>query len=37
MKNLIKVVAVITTIMFSFEFIAYSNPNSFLDGTSGEL
>ena len=35
MKNLIKVVAVITTIMFAFEFIACSNPSSSPDGTSG--
>ncbi len=28
MKNLIKVVAVITTIMFAFEFISCSNPSS---------
>ena len=35
MKNLIKVVAVITTIMFAFEFISCSNPSSSLDGTSG--
>ena len=35
MKNLIKVVAVITTIMFAFEFIACSNPSSSLDGTRG--
>lgn len=36
MKNLIKVVAVITTLMFAFEFISCSNPSSSLDGTSGE-
>ncbi len=36
-EKLIKVVAVITTIMFAFEFIACSNPSSSLDGTSGEL
>lgn len=35
MKNLIKVVAVITTIMFAFEFIACSNTSSSPDGTSG--
>ena len=35
MKNLTKVVAVITTIMFAFEFIACSNPSSSPDGTRG--